>query len=190
MRTPDGKVTRFSAAAKAPKAPRAPVWRAMDCVDCHNRPDPHFTAPPTRSSTRPCSTGGSTDLPFVRREAVRLVQGKYPRRKRRRRRSRMGCRRSTRRNIPRSPRRGRRRSPRFSHGSRRHLRANVFPSMKIAWGTYPNHIGHERAPGCFRCHDEQHTASDGRTISQDCSTCHGLLAMQEENPEILKTLSQ
>lgn len=69
-------------------------------------------------------------------------------------------------------------------------RTNVFPSMNVDWGTYPNHIGHETSPGCFRCHDDSHSTPDGRTISQDCSTCHGLLAMQEENPEILQTLQQ
>jgi P-type conjugative transfer protein TrbJ len=69
-------------------------------------------------------------------------------------------------------------------------RSNVFPSMKIGWGTYPNHIGHESSPGCFRCHDDAHKTAEGKTISQDCSTCHSLLAMQEENPEILKSLEQ
>jgi hypothetical protein len=42
--------------------------------------------------------------------------------------------------------------------------------------------------GCFRCHDEQHTTADGKTISQDCSTCHSLLAQEEKDPEILKKL--
>ena len=68
--------------------------------------------------------------------------------------------------------------------------SNVFPSMKVGWGTYPNHIGHESSPGCFRCHDEAHAAPDGRTISQDCATCHSLLAMGEEDPEILHSLEQ
>jgi hypothetical protein len=27
-------------------------------------------------------------------------------------------------------------------------------------------------PGCFRCHDDNHTAKDGKKISQDCETCH------------------
>src|SRR4029079_11000262 len=66
--------------------------------------------------------------------------------------------------------------------------ANVFPSMKIGWGTYPNHIGHENSPGCFRCHDDAHKTADGRTISQDCSLSHGLLAVQEKDPAILRSL--
>jgi cytochrome c2 len=42
--------------------------------------------------------------------------------------------------------------------------------------------------GCFRCHDEQHTAKDGKTISQECTTCHSLLAQEEKDPQVLKTL--
>jgi len=49
---------------------------------------------------------------------------------------------------------------------------NVFPEMKVTWGTYTSQLGHTDAPGCFRCHDESHKAKDGRTIKQDCALCH------------------
>ena len=65
---------------------------------------------------------------------------------------------------------------------------NIFPAMKVTWGTYPNHIGHTDFPGCYRCHDEQHASTGGKTISQDCDSCHELLAIEEEKPEILSTL--
>ena len=65
---------------------------------------------------------------------------------------------------------------------------NVFPAMNITWGTYPNHIGHTSFDGCFRCHNDEHATADGEVISQDCSTCHTLLAMEEEDPEILAQL--
>jgi len=65
---------------------------------------------------------------------------------------------------------------------------NVFPDLKVTWGTYPNNLGHMDFPGCFRCHDGSHNASDGKTMTQDCNTCHEPLAMQEASPEILKTL--
>ena len=42
---------------------------------------------------------------------------------------------------------------------------NVFPSMKLTWGTHPNHIGHMSYPGCFRCHDGEHAAKDGTAIT-------------------------
>jgi hypothetical protein len=62
---------------------------------------------------------------------------------------------------------------------------NIFPEMKVTWSTYPNHLGHTDYPGCFRCHDGNHTSADGRTISNDCPTCHDLLAVSEKNPKIL-----
>jgi len=51
---------------------------------------------------------------------------------------------------------------------------NVFPAMKVTWGTYPNQIGHVDAPGCFRCHDDSHKTREGRVISQDCELCHAM----------------
>jgi len=65
---------------------------------------------------------------------------------------------------------------------------NVFPDLKVTWGTYPNNLGHTDFPGCFRCHDGSHATRDGKSITQDCSGCHEPLAMGEASPEILKTL--
>ena len=57
------------------------------------------------------------------------------------------------------------------------------------WSTgSPNNLGHNDFPGCFRCHDSSHTGSDGQTISNDCSACHNLLAVQEESPKVLTDL--
>jgi hypothetical protein len=65
---------------------------------------------------------------------------------------------------------------------------NVFPAMKVSWGTYPNNIGHTDFPGCFRCHDDSHASSDGRKVTQDCNACHNLLAVEEPAPKILTEL--
>ena len=64
---------------------------------------------------------------------------------------------------------------------------NVFPYMKMTWGTHPNHIGHMEYPGCFRCHDGNHRLKTA-PIPQDCSTCHNLLAVQETKPKVLSDL--
>ncbi len=66
--------------------------------------------------------------------------------------------------------------------------SNVFPDLKVTWGTYPSNLGHTDAPGCWRCHDDNHASADKKTIPQDCSTCHQMLATDEANPAILKTL--
>jgi hypothetical protein len=65
---------------------------------------------------------------------------------------------------------------------------NVFPFMKVTWETHPNHIGHQDYPGCFRCHDGDHVAKDGTSITQDCSACHNLLAVEEAKPKVLSDL--
>ncbi len=65
---------------------------------------------------------------------------------------------------------------------------NVFPNMQVWWDTYPNHIGHEQSPGCFRCHTRSMRTAEREQISNDCETCHVLLAEGEENPHILSLL--
>jgi hypothetical protein len=66
--------------------------------------------------------------------------------------------------------------------------ANIYPSMSITWGSYPNNTGHDKFPGCFRCHDGQHSTKSGDSITQDCGACHELVAVDEQNPKILKDL--
>jgi hypothetical protein len=63
--------------------------------------------------------------------------------------------------------------------------SNVFPAMKVDWGTYPDHSGHD---GCFRCHGRLKT-EEGKTIPRNCGYCHSVLAWEEEDPEILRTIN-
>jgi hypothetical protein len=65
---------------------------------------------------------------------------------------------------------------------------NAFPDMKVTWGTHPNHIGHMSYPGCFRCHDGDHVAQNGKPLTQDCAVCHNLLAVDEAKPKVLSDL--
>ena len=51
------------------------------------------------------------------------------------------------------------------------------PAMKVTAATYPNHMGHEDWPGCFRCHDGAHfkvvnDVATNETIPSTCNTCH------------------
>jgi hypothetical protein len=61
--------------------------------------------------------------------------------------------------------------------------------MHVTWGTYPNNIGRTNFPGCFRCHDGNHTSKDGKTITNDCTACHNLLAVDESNPKLLSEMN-
>jgi hypothetical protein len=49
--------------------------------------------------------------------------------------------------------------------------------MKVDWSKYPENIGHMDNPGCFRCHDGQHTSDNGRPMpATACNSCHVILA--------------
>jgi hypothetical protein len=65
---------------------------------------------------------------------------------------------------------------------------NIFPFMKVTWGSHPNNIGHNTYPGCFRCHDGSHNTKTAKSITNDCSTCHNLVATDEPNPKQLADL--
>ena len=67
---------------------------------------------------------------------------------------------------------------------------NVFPRMNITWGTYPQpHRPQDSRRAASAATTRSTRRADGKTISQDCTTCHTLLAQDEKDPEILKTLS-
>ena len=67
---------------------------------------------------------------------------------------------------------------------------NVFPEMNIGWDTYADFIGHKNGTGCFRCHDGQHSSENGQTISNDCESCHIILAENEPSPDVLSLLQK
>ena len=65
--------------------------------------------------------------------------------------------------------------------------ANFFPEMKADWRVHPDNLSHKETNGCFRCHDGQHKAADGKTTvkASDCKSCHLILA-QGNDEEVLK----
>jgi hypothetical protein len=65
---------------------------------------------------------------------------------------------------------------------------NNFPHMRVVWNTYPDHIGHQQSPGCFRCHDNKHKTDTGEKISKKCSTCHNVVAEDESDSSVLQEL--
>jgi nitrate/TMAO reductase-like tetraheme cytochrome c subunit len=162
--------------------------RTMDCVDCHNRPT-HAFEMPERAVDKAMTEGRiSTSLPFVKKQAVAALRAEYSDQA------------TATESIPRALVDFYRTKYPETYQNRRavietaaeqvkaiYLR-NIFPEMRITWGTHPNNIGHDDFLGCFRCHDGKHKSADGRLISDDCSACHQILAMEEKEPKILVDL--
>jgi len=147
--------------------------RTMDCIDCHNRPTHPFAGSAERELDR--AIGFSEiprTLPFVKREAVTLVKSAYPSQEAATAAIADLLGQFYRTNYPEIFNTRRAEVDQAIRGTQRVYQRNVFPTMRVTWGTHPNNIGHMDFPGCFRCHDDTHKTKDGQTIRQDCELCH------------------
>jgi hypothetical protein len=167
--SPDGTVKEYFAEGAADKPVNAETLRRMDCVDCHNMVGHRIaTTPELAVDTALAADEVSRTLPFARREGVRLLQATYASDDEASRRIDAELRQfySTQAGVDGQ---ALARAVAALQGAYTH---NVFPTMKVTWGTYPDNTGHTASPGCFRCHDGSHTAKDGSTINADCEYCH------------------
>jgi len=189
MTLPDGTVKMFRIAAGEEKgAAKDPAWRTMDCVDCHNRPTHIYRMPQDELDGALLAGRIDRSLPFVRREGLRALQGAYASHEEARATIREQILSFYGKNYPEVAAQKRDIVTAAAEELGKIYCINVWPSMNITWSTYPNHVGHQNTPGCFRCHDGEHKTALGEEISQDCSTCHTLLAQEEKDPAILKQL--
>lgn len=160
-------------------------WRTMDCTDCHNR-----VAHPSRTAEewvdRALQEGGiPLELPFIRREAVRLVKE-------------IGAKGASQealvdqlsafyaQNSPGSEKEKAEPIRQAAKTLAEILAANTFPLMNVRLGTYRNLSGHE---GCNRCHEGNHKTAEGKVLPKRCETCHTVVATEEEEPEILSIIN-
>jgi len=188
---PDGSSTEFTTTQDPPnpvQLARA-ARRIMDCMDCHNRPTHRFDMPGEAVNRAMAAGRISPSLPFVHKVAIDLLTRNYP--------SKLAAQTQ----LPDALREYYRVNFFSVYNSQRGqieqaaaalleiYNGNIFPEMNVTWGTYPNNLGHNDFPGCFRCHDGNHKSKDGREITQDCNACHALLAMDDPDPKILKELS-
>jgi nitrate/TMAO reductase-like tetraheme cytochrome c subunit len=186
--TNTGDVRTFASSETPLDSAKALPKFDMECVDCHNRPTHTFDLP-ERAMDRALALGDiAAGLPYIKKKSVELLKANYAT----------------------SAEAAAKLPPALADFYHQHYpdlysarsqdiqqagaavlaiyNRNVFPDLKVTWGTYPNNLGHTDFPGCFRCHDGSHTTADGKAITQDCNTCHEPLAMDEASPEILNTL--
>lgn len=171
----------LAAAAKDPSR-----WREMDCMDCHNRKGHRFDTP--KSAVDEALASGSIDLelPYVKRESVRLLKEAYPSQEEAKRAVAEGLAGFYRAQYPDLAKEKEQQiAAAGAELGAIHAR-NVFPEMKVTWGTYPDRSGHEH--GCYRCHDNEHLAEGGEKISKKCGACHTVIATEEAEPEVLEVL--
>jgi hypothetical protein len=164
-----GQVKEFTADGATPADIEKGQRRTMDCIDCHNVVAHRVAATPEQAVDRAIATGRiQRGLPFVRREGVRLMKASHA--------TEDVAERTIEDELRKFYASGGGAADAGVAGAVTSLqniyRRNVFPVMKVTFGTYPDNVGHTTSSGCFRCHDGGHTAKDGTTISAECEYCH------------------
>jgi hypothetical protein len=162
----------------------------MQCSDCHNRPGHAFVLPEPAVDAAMAEGRIPASLPFAHKTAIQILEAPYagdddaakkiPA-------AFTGFYRQNYAALSASQPQGD--IDRAGQALAEIYRENVFGDLGVKWGSYPDNLGHTGdAAGCFRCHDDSHATTAGKTISQDCDECHQRLAVDEPAPAILKTL--
>jgi hypothetical protein len=148
----------------------------MDCIDCHNRVGHELPSVSSAVDSQISAGNISTDLPSIKQQAVERLSLSY---------STVdaadqaiaGLRYFYSTNYPLVARDRAAEIESAITALQTTYRLVATPEMEVTGGTYPNNIGHQDSPGCFRCHDGAHYKVVGdklstETIPSQCSTCH------------------
>jgi hypothetical protein len=184
----DGTTTTWSRPDVA-EPPAGSEWRVMDCTDCHNRIGHSFETAEVALDRELLAGTIDPTLPGIRPLALELLGRPYSDRDSARHELLTGLMDHYR---TKHPSLYATRFTAIAQAAGRLYRGiyapNVFPAMEVAWGTYPDHRGHDKDLGCYRCHDDKHKDPAGKAISQDCELCHTTVAAEERKSEISRSV--
>jgi len=185
-RNADGSTTEF--VSSDAKGPVTGEKRTMDCIDCHNRAAHTFQVPEDALNRAMAEGSPSATLPFVHKEGLQLIKASYTSQQDAGAKIQGGLEQYYRSQYPAVWSAQKAQVDQAAKTLVAIYDSNVFPDMKVTWGTHPNNVGHTSSPGCFRCHDVSHNDKKANSITQDCAACHNLLAVDEANPKLISDL--
>lgn len=150
--------------------------RAMDCMDCHNRPSHKFPTPMAIVNQAIDVGAISRELPQVKLAAVNALDGGYTTTPE----ALTGIESSVvafyEENYPEVLETKAPEVSKAVHELRKIFQRTIFPEMGASWAAYPDNIGHRDWPGCFRCHNDRLQSVMGNTIFTTCNKCHLIIA--------------
>lgn len=150
--------------------------RVFDCIDCHNRPSHSFQPPATAINLEMSRGTISRNLPFIRQVGLDLLNAEYQTTEEANAAIPAGLTSFYETEYP---------------GDLEALRAeiemaadtlvgvyneNFFPEMRTDYRARTNNLSHFVNDGCFRCHNPELQSASGSTISNDCDSCHSIVA--------------
>jgi hypothetical protein len=147
--------------------------REMDCIDCHNRAT-HIVRHPGDAVDEAMSNGDlPSDLPFLKQQAMAVLEERYDD-DAQAREALDGIVDYYRQEHPDLYAEQQQRIQSAVERLWQIYNATHFPYMNVYWFTYPNNIGHDEFPGCWRCHDGKHITQDDEAIRLECNLCHAI----------------
>ena len=183
VRQDDGSYHRYrNKRMDAADETRKQSVRIMDCVDCHNRATHIYEQPDLALDKRIREGLIDLSLPYIKSEALATLTNNYSDIETGKRIIDTHLRNFYRQHYPDIAATHLHEIDEAVHIVQTVLERNIHPGMEITWGSYPNHIGHHRGMGCFRCHNSDMADEDGHQISHDCTLCHSILAHKETEP--------
>ena len=192
FKKPDGKVIEFND-VNNPLSDEEKLQlevRSMDCLDCHNRPVHKFKSPMVAVNEAMAAGLISIELPYIKFQAVRALDGKYHDIKEAMEQIDSKLHGFYAKNYPDLFQNEKEKLLQNIHEVQKIYRRNFFPNMKVNWSKYPDNIGHRDWPGCFRCHNDRLESSEGETIFTTCNKCHLILAQGADVNKINVDLKQ
>jgi len=150
--------------------------RTMDCIDCHNRPS-HIYHPADKSVNLSLSLGKIDEtLPYIKSVSVDVLEEEYNTKEEGLKNIEDEVTEFYKTSYPEVYNLKKNKIDFAIHEIKKIYDRNYFPSMKVSWRGFPNHISHLYDKGCFRCHDGNHVSNDGKVIKRDCNLCHTIIS--------------
>lgn len=174
----DGSVTEFSRRGRSLTDEEKATLekRTLDCMDCHNQPSHQFPAP-THRVDRALATGSlSLELPSIKVQAVRALDGGYTTMSKAMTGIESSMRDFYQEKYPEVSKKQARALTSSIESLKSIYRETIFPYMRANWSVYPDNVGHLHSPGCFRCHNDEMESAQGDKVATACDTCHVILA--------------
>jgi hypothetical protein len=150
--------------------------RHFDCIDCHNRPTHRFPSPVNAVNEALVTGKLDKDLPYIKREAIRILSAKYRTTDEALQKIHQGLKEYYLKEYPELSTKNLLKIEASILVVQNMFKKTQFPEMHVRWDTHPDNIGHMEHSGCFRCHGSDLVSKEGKRIEKNCNSCHSVLS--------------
>ncbi|HEY3321068.1 MAG TPA: NapC/NirT family cytochrome c [Planctomycetota bacterium] len=183
----DGRVEEYTTSAFKPEMLQQHSLRAMDCLDCHNRPSHVFRSPDLALNEAMTQGTISPSIPFVKKVAKAAMEGDPKAPYKTTTDAMAGIDKAFDEYYVKNPLPADQKDAlaKAKEQTKRLFALNIFPEQGVDYRAFINNVGHFESKGCERCHDLKHkTADKSKSISKECNACHTIVGQAFTTDEL------